>query len=231
MQGIRVCRVVCAAICQAIFIGSIAPGGEARGVELESSTISFKNANTTNTTNTTNQAPISVALKFEGGPGQISTTRAYITAGTNKFAFLVPDEFKLAGCDPQRVTLMKNDGSCLINVRVIGSKPPSDKPFDTTAARPLVYEEHQDATIVSEFGMYAGGVGGPAFEINWGIGALSRVSRVGFIPLRAGLVEFSVDSSPKNLGPSLGDFNYVLMTFRASDENGKLAATPLSDQI
>jgi len=231
MQGIRVYSVVCAAICQAIFIGSIALGGEARAVELESSTISFKNANTTDTTNTTNQPPITVTLKSQGGPGQIPATRAYITAGTNKFAFLVPDEFKLAGCDPQKVTLMKYDGSCLINVRVIGSRPPADKPFDTTAARPLVFEEHRDATITSEFAMYAGGVGGPAFEINWGIGALTRASRVGFIPLRAGLVEFSVDSSPKNLGPSLGDFNYVLLTFRASDENGKLAATPISDQI
>jgi len=54
---------------------------------------------------------------------------------------------------------------------------------------------------------------------------------VGFIPLRAGLLEFSVDSSPRNLGPSLGEFNYVMLTFRASDENGQLAATPLSDRL
>jgi hypothetical protein len=196
--------------------------------------ISANTANSTNAsdiTNTTNQTAIIVALKFEGGPGQIPTTRAYITAGTNKFAFLVPDEFKLASADPQKVTLMKGDGTCLISVRVIGSKPASDKPFDCTAARPLVYEEHRDATIVSEFGMFANGVGGPAFEILWGVGALPRGARVCYIPLRAGLVEFSLDSSPKNLAPSLGDFNYVLLTFRASDENGKLAATPLSDQI
>jgi hypothetical protein len=243
MQGIRVYCVVCAAICQGFFPGSLDFAADARAVELESSTISFKNAlitnslnttnssNTANATNTTNLSQITVALKSEGGPGLVTTTRAYITVGTNKFAFLVPDEFKMAGCDAQKVTLMKGDGSCLINVRVIGSKPPSDKPFDCAAARGLIYEEHRDATVVSEFAMFAGGVGGPAFEINWGIGALSRVSRVGFIPLRAGLVEFSVDSSAKNLGPSLGDFNYLLLTFRASDENGKLAATPISDQI
>jgi hypothetical protein len=228
MQGIRVYNLVCAAICQAIFIAGIALGGEARAVEFESNTISVKNVNATNTTN---QPPISVALKGEGGPGLVSTTRAYITAGTNKFAFLVPDEFKLAGCDPQKVTLMKNDGSCLISVRVIGARPGSDKPFDAAAARTLLNTEHPDGTITSEFGMFAEGVGGPAFEIKWGVGPLSRASRVGFIPLRAGLVEFSVDSSPKNLAPSLGDFNYVLLTFRGSDENGKVAATPISDQI
>jgi hypothetical protein len=231
MREIRVYSVVCAAVCQTIFL--LGASG-ASAVDLEANTVSAKSANATNWTNpanSTNQTAISVALKFEGGPGQIPTTRAYITAGTNKFAFLVPDEFKLASSDPQKVTLMKGDGSCLISVRVIGSKPPSDKPFDTAAARVLVNEEHSDATIVSEFGMFANGVGGPAFEIFWGVGALSRASRVGYIPLRAGLVEFSLDSSPKNLAPSLGEFNYVLLTFRASDENGKLAATPLSDQI
>jgi len=225
MQGIRVYSAVGAAVCQIIFAGGIAHGTEARPVEAEYNPASPKNANTTN------QSPISVAFKFEGGPGQIPTTRAYITAGTNKFAFLVPGEFKLASSDPQKVTLMKGDGSCLISVRVIGPKPASDKPFDAEAARILLNAEHPDATITSELGMFAEGVGGPAFEMNWGVGVLTRASRVGFIPLRAGLLEFRVDSSPKNLGASLGDFNYVMLTFRASDENGKLAATPLSDNI
>src|SRR6267142_3963385 len=218
MQGIRVYASVCA-----LLIGGMAFGAEAIRAEAEST--ATKNANITN------QPPISVALKFEGGPGQIPTTRAYITAGTNKFAFLVPDEFKLASSDPQRVILMKGDGSCLISVRVIGPKPGSDRPFDAAAAKVLVNEEHPDALITSELGMFVEVVGGPAFEIRWGAGALTRASRVGFIPLRAGLLEFSVDSSPRNLGPSLGDFNYVILTFRASDENGQLAATPLSDRL
>jgi hypothetical protein len=177
----------------------------------------------------TNQEPISVAVKFEGGPGQIPTSRAYITAGTNKFAFLVPDEYKLTASDPQKVTLMKRDGSCLIGVRVIGSL--AGKAFDSAAARGLVYEEHPDATIATEFGMNAANASGPAFEIAWGAGSLERASRVGFVPLRAGVLEFSLDSSPKNLAPSLGDLNYVVVSFRASDENGKLEATPLSDSL
>src|ERR1051325_3321362 len=76
--------------------------------------------------NDTNQPPMSVEFKLQGGPGQIPTTRAYITAGTNKFAFLVPDEFKLASAEPQKVTLMKRDGTCLVSVRVVGPTPGSD---------------------------------------------------------------------------------------------------------
>src|SRR5215510_11220470 len=128
MQGIRVYSTVCAVVCQIVFIGA-AHGTEARPVEAEAPTAPAKNANSTN------QTAISVAFKFEGGPGQIPTTRAYITAGTNQFAFLVPGEFKLASADPQKVTLMKGDGTCLISVRVIGPKPVGDKPFDAAAAR------------------------------------------------------------------------------------------------
>jgi hypothetical protein len=79
--------------------------------------------------------------------------------------------------------------------------------------------------------MFAAGVGGPAFEIQWGWGALARASRVGFVPLRGGLLEFALDARPENLGASLGDFNFMMVTFRESDENGKLEATPLSDRI
>src|SRR5215475_4350844 len=123
MQGIRVCRIVCATV---FLTGGLAFGTDVR-LEAELNAATAASTKST-TTNPTNQTPISIAFKFEGGPGQIPTTRAYITAGTNKFAFLVPDEYKLASSDPQKVTLMKGDGSCLISVRVIGSKPASDKP-------------------------------------------------------------------------------------------------------
>jgi hypothetical protein len=222
MQGIRFYSALCVAIWQ-VGLAESTPGAPPTAPVAESD---GKNANNTN-----QPPPISVAIKTQGGPGQIPASRAYITAGTNKFAFLVPGEFKLAGCDPQKVTLMKRDGSCLISVRVVGPPPGNGKPFDCAAARELLKEEHPDANISREFGMAAGGASGPAFEIQWGTGVLTRSSHVGFIPFRAGLLEFSVDASADKLAPSLGDFNSVILTFRASDENGKLEATPLSDSI
>src|SRR5215831_20079768 len=195
MQGIRVYSALCVAIWQVGFAEST-PGAPPTAPGIEFGAVAGKD------TNNTNQSPITVAIKTESGPGQIPASRAYITAGTNKFAFLLPGEFKLAGCDPQKVTLMKRDGSCLISVRVIGPPPATGKPFDSAAARGLLSEEHPDANISSEFGMSAGGASGPAFEIQWGTGALTRTSRVGFIPFRAGLLEFSVDASADKLAPS-----------------------------
>jgi len=224
MQAIKGLKLFIVVVCHLGFLEG-AWAGATPPVEGDSKTASAKDANPTN------QPPISVAVKFEGGPGQISTSRAYITAGTNKFAFLVPSEYKLTCADSQKVTLMKGDGSCLISVRVIGSFVGASKAFDGAAARELVLEEHPDATITTEFGMSAANASGPAFEIRWGSGAVARASRVGFVPLRAGVIEFSLDASLNNLGPSLGDLNYLVVTFRASDENGKLEATPLSDKL
>lgn len=218
MRVIRKLKALIVVVCQTASIAT-AWAGSAEG---DARAVAAKDATT--------NAPISVAVKLQSGPGQIPTSRAYITAGTNTFAFLIPDEYKMSCSDAQKVTLMKGDGSALISVRVIGSVAEA-KPFDGAAARQLLTEEHPDATITTEFGMTAANVSGPAFEIVWGSGVLARASRVGFVPLRAGVVEFSLDASPKSLGPSLGDLNYLVLTFRASDESGKLEATPLSDKL
>lgn len=221
MRGIKPAILLCACAGYVACRATLHAANPA--VELEAGGAKAQNA--------TNPLPISVAVKLQGGPGQISTSRAYITAGTNKFAFLMPDNYKLANSDTHRITLMKGDGSALISVRMIGSVESAGKGFDGAAARQLLLEEHPDATVTAEFGMSAASASGPAFEILWGSGVLMRASRVGFVPLRAGVVEFSLDASPKSLAPSLGDLNYVTVTFRASDESGKLEATPLSDRL
>jgi hypothetical protein len=192
---------------------------------------SESSAGKANDENGTNPPPISVSVKVQGGPGQIAVNRAYITAGTNKFAFLIPDDYRLASSDAQAVTLMKADGSALVTIRVINWVANASKPFDGATARQLLTQEHSDAIIAAEFGMSAANAAGPAFEILWGSGVLARASRVGFVPLRAGVIQFSLDASPKNLAPSIADLNSITLTFRASDESGQLEATPIFDRI
>src|ERR1051326_7470386 len=138
MRAIRVLKFVCVTLCL-VLLSATARAGITPAAEAESSATTAKNANPTN------PPPISVAVKFEGGPGQIPANRAYITAGTNKFAFLLPDGFRLSQSDAQRVAMVKADGSCIINLRVIGVPPSAIKTFDGAAARALLAEEHPDA--------------------------------------------------------------------------------------
>jgi len=60
---------------------------------------------------------------------------------------------------------------------------------------------------------------------------MPRAARVAFIPLRAGVVEFNIESSSEKFDENLPHLHYVMLTFRASDTDGKLEATPLSDRL
>jgi hypothetical protein len=42
-----------------------------------------------------NPPPLRVEVRHEGGPGLSAADRAYVTAGTNKFAFLMPPGYRL----------------------------------------------------------------------------------------------------------------------------------------
>src|ERR1051326_5895251 len=141
MRAIRVLKFVCVTLCL-VLLSATARAGITPAAEAESSATTAKNANPTN------PPPITVAVKFEGGPGQIPANRAYITAGTNRFAFLLPGEFRLSQSDSQKVSMVKGDGTCVISVKVIAMTPKAIKGFDGSAARALLAEEHPDATVM-----------------------------------------------------------------------------------
>jgi len=174
--------------------------------------------------------PMDVRVKVESGPGQIPASRAYITVGTNRFAFLVPPGFKIDTSDAQRVAMVRADCGCILSIRILESLSESDlTPAD---CRRKILQEHPSCTIDSEFSLGAANSAGPAFEIRWkGDGGVRRAARIAYVPLRGGVVEFALDSSPEKFGAMLSDLNCVMLTFRASDSNGKIEATPLYDRI
>src|SRR2546421_12566361 len=74
------------------------------------------------TTPTNAPSRLEVKITSEGGPGQIASSRAYLSSGTNQVAFLVPNGFGLDDADPQKVTLTQ-PGCCTITVRIVGPVP------------------------------------------------------------------------------------------------------------
>ena len=180
----------------------------------------------------TNDASMSmdVRVKVESGPGQIAASRAYITVGTNRFAFLVPGGFKIDTSDAQRVTMVRADCGCVLSIRILDTLP---EPGLTAAdCREKILQEHPSCTIDGEFSLAAGNSGGPAFEIRWkGDGGVRRAARIAYVPMHGGVVEFSLDSSPEKFGAMLTHMNYVMLTFRASDPSGKIEPTPLYNNI
>ena len=176
--------------------------------------------------------PLSVEVKHEAGPGLLPANRAYVTAGTNKFAFLLPDGFRLDQSDPCRVALVSSDFACLLTLRIIGALPPGAEGPDAGACRKQVLTEHPGAKILEEFSRSAANRSGPAFDFRWSASTkLERHALAAFIPSQAGILEFRLVSSLEKFEASRAAFNSLLLTFRASDANGRLSIVPLSDRL
>ena len=179
-----------------------------------------------------NPPPLRVEVRYEGGPGLIPTYRAYVTAGTNKFAFQMPAGFRLETGDPQKVTLVSADYDCLLTWRILGPVLSETPELAAASCRELLLERRPGAKILDEFNLPALGQRGPAFDLRWNAkGGGPRCERVVFIPALAGVLEFSLVSSPEKFKAAQPEFGLLLLTIRASDASGKLVVPMLSDKL
>jgi hypothetical protein len=94
--------------------------------------------------------------------------------------------------------------------------------------RGLLANRYPNVKVLEEFHEEAGGMSGVAFDFHWlSQGNTVRASRAVFIPSRGGVLEFSLICSPDRFQQVRYDFNFLLLTFRAS-KDGKLEVTPRS---
>jgi hypothetical protein len=180
----------------------------------------------------TNPSPLKAEVKYLGGPGLMPVNRAFVTAGTNKFTFLMPDGFRLETSDPQKLTLVSADFNCLITWRIVAPAPPEAPAPDQALYRELLLNRHPGSQILQAFTLGAAGRLGPAFDLRWGAaGGLVRRERVLFISCPAGVMEFSLVSSLEKFDAGRQRFDAWLVSFRASDEHGHLAVPMISNLL
>ncbi len=176
--------------------------------------------------------PASALVKFEGGPDLMSTYVAYITCGTNKFGFAMPEGYRLSVTDSNRVTLVSADMNSLINWQIIGPVPTNGVDSEVERFRSLLLSRHPGGKILAEFSLSAACQRGPAFEMRWsGPGGLERQELVVFVASPIGLMEFSLVSSLEKYGTARQKMNMALLTFRCSDEQGKLVMPVFSNRL
>ena len=158
--------------------------------------------------------------------------RAFVTCGTNKFTFLMPDGFRLDISQPRKLTLVSADLSCLLTWRVLGPMPPEGTPLNHALYRNVLLSQHPGGKILEEFSLAALGRFGPAFDLRWGAsGGLARRERIMFIESLAGVVEFSLVSSLEKFEAGKQEFDAWRLSFRASDANGKLVVPMMSNKL
>jgi hypothetical protein len=179
-----------------------------------------------------NPPPVRVEVRHEGGPGLSAVDRAYVTAGTNKFGFQMPAGFRLVPSDEEKLTLVSADYNCLLTWRNLGHVLPGSSELDPAQCRELLLQRQPGAKVLEEFSLNALGQRGPAFDLRWNAsGGTPRRERVVFIPGLAGIMEFSLVSSLEKFDAAMPKFDLLLLTFRASDANGKLEMPVLSDRL
>jgi hypothetical protein len=158
--------------------------------------------------------------------------RACVTAGTNKFAFLVPGGFRLDAnhSTPEVISLVSKNYNGWLTLRIAGPMPEGGKELESGPCRELLLSRHPGAKILNEFSLTAAGRSGLAFDLQWEMtGGMMQSMRVAFIPSEVGVLEFSLAASQRAFSKYQGSFNTMLISFRAS-VNGKLEAPPLSDK-
>ena len=156
--------------------------------------------------------------------------RAYLTAGTNRFAFLVPEGFSLHSSEPQQVQLVSTDQSCTLSVSLLPGS--SLETLSPASARALLLARCPNAEFINEFSLSAADQSGPAFEVRWvGPQRIQQAARVAFIPSRAGPLLFWLSTSPEQLPARLTQLRLVMLTFCASDARGQLRVLPLSNKL
>jgi len=180
----------------------------------------------------TNSTPLKVAVSLEGGPGALPTHDACVTIGTNRFAFVIPEGYRLSTTDSSKLTLVSGDLSSLITWRIVGPVPAEGAELDPSEYRNLVMSRHTGGKIMEEFSAVAGGERGPAFDMRWGGPAgLERRELAVFAKSPWGIVEFDLVSSLDGFGEARQQLNTIMLTFRASDEKGKLVMPGFSDRL
>jgi len=180
----------------------------------------------------TNRPLYATDVQHVGGPNLLPGDFAYVTFETNKFGFVMPAGFRLEMQATQQVTLVSADLNCLLGFRVVEPLPPGVTELDPALYRDRVLSRRPGGKIVEEFSQAAVNRHGPAFDLRWNAaGSVPRRERVLFIPSPAGVLEFSLVSSPEKFECGRQGFNAMLLTFRTQEPDGRLVMPVLSNRF
>jgi len=176
----------------------------------------------------TNKPAFQASVRPGETVGAHQVERAFLNVGTNQIVFRVPTGFQLDASDPQKIVLTEPTTGCFITVRV-GNRLDTDSGSETTGFRTTALTRFPGARITSEAMDLVANHSGPAFNLEWLTGnGTAQSARVEFIPMAAGVLEFSV-MSPSSGFKSARLYLAILLGSLQTNENGKLVITPLPD--
>ena len=163
--------------------------------------------------------------------GREPVIRAYVTSGSKRFTFAVPEEYRLDVSKPSEVVLISSDYSSFITLRIAGQAN-GTKANEAESYRRSVLAQFADTEIIEELSLSAAESSGPAFDVRGKTSeGLARNARIAYIPCDGRVLEFSLVASPEKFRSSMTEFHTLMQTFRVSDANTKAVVATFSDRI
>jgi hypothetical protein len=166
-------------------------------------------------TNQVQKVSVDVRKNLQGSLAAIRY--AFITVGSVKHSFIVPEGYRADTSHPRQVILIREDLEAFITVAFEDAVYPNTPEL----LRQHISQRFAGAEIFSENASCMAGVCSPAVDFRWkASGGIRRVSREGFFPTASAVIKMALTSSPQRFDSTVADYNMVLQTFRTST-NGK----------
>jgi len=158
--------------------------------------------------------------------------RAWITSGTDKFTFLVPEGFYIRAAPSQdRLKLANKAGDCQIAFALLHITPSDTGELKPEICRELLLSRHPGAKVLEEFPEHAAGQEGLGYDLQWETPEhLAYRIRTVFVPFASGVWEFTTTTVPKKFPEGRAGLHTLILTFRAS-AGGVLEVRPLPDRL
>ncbi|HEX3798267.1 MAG TPA: hypothetical protein VH413_06150 [Verrucomicrobiae bacterium] len=151
--------------------------------------------------------------------------RAYLTTDAEKFAFLMPDKYRLGGDPAHGKLLLENmEKGGMISFTFMRSSDSDPAETGRDAYRQLLASRYPKAKFVGEFSTSAGGHSGDGFEFQWvAPNGLVEKTRAVYLHTNAGLLELISTRSATNAPEAQNSLDEIIHTFAASaSANGQL---------
>ncbi len=160
----------------------------------------------------TNQPTLAVDVHQRVEDSYLPYRYAFVTAGTAKYTFLVPDSYRVQSSDPSRLKIVSSDLTCMITL-----SPANGATGNNEVLCAKVNSDYPNAEIVLEHEVSAINHVSPAVDYTWKpTPELTRKGRMTLIPVAGGLMEFSLVASPEKFEEGVRELNLILQTFRGS---------------
>lgn len=162
--------------------------------------------------------------------GNETVTRVFVQLGTNQFVFVKPLDLQTEDSNPGGLMLTSEDARYFIKFRILQADPSEPASRQTEACKEKALAAFSRPSNIENFNFSVAGREGFGLQFLHELPSVGeRLTKVLWVPCKAGILEFTLTTTPGQVRTASQALNELLLTFR-SNERGKLEIIRRSEQ-